>query len=484
MRIIAAMVAMLMGLAQTAVVHGKLTDRTGQPLVNAQVLYTHTKTGRTFKLKTDKKGEFSVTGVPFGEYDIEITGTDGARLLKTKRRIVDLALSGTKPDTNDLNVDLSIMPGTETASGAEPNVLPGDIRSGDRLTQQQKELIRAENIKTAQINTLIVQLHTALDARDWPTSTNVLNQLIAADPNRWEFYQNLATVQTNQSRHEEAAKSYEKGIEVAQATIGKGADQVTANREISLMMLYAGDAYARIGNNEKAQDLYMKSAAISPEPATAYFNLCRVQRGNGDTAAATASCEKAIALDPSRWEFYQTLAGMQQNAGQKMEAIKTYDKGIAAAQKAVAINHDPAKAKVGLGQMLSAEGNIYSSMQRYFEAIAVFSAAVEEDVYPASDYFNLCAAYYNLKNHEDAIAACDKAIAVDPKYSDPYFIKGAILYGQGKVVRGKFVTSPEVAEALNKYLELDPDGPRAKDAREMLGKIGSEIETTYKPARK
>ena len=64
MAIIVAILAMLMGIEQTAVVHGRLLDRTGQPLVNAQVVYTHTKTGRISKLKTDKKGEFSVTYKP------------------------------------------------------------------------------------------------------------------------------------------------------------------------------------------------------------------------------------------------------------------------------------------------------------------------------------------------------------------------------------------------------------------------------------
>ena len=55
-----------------------------------------------------------------------------------------------------------------------------------------------------------------------------------------------------------------------------------------------------------------------------------------------------------------------------------------------------------------------------------------------------------------------------------------VLYGQGKLEHGKFTAPPAASEALTKYLELDPNGPHANDAREMLQKIGADVETTYK----
>src|SRR5437763_1691016 len=331
--IVALLAALLMGIPQTATVSGKVLDRTGQPIANSQIVYTHTDTGRVYKFKTNKKGEFAGVSVAYGIYDIEITGPDGSHLLKTKRRIADPNTPDFKTDTNTLTVDLSIMPGSDTTTGVAANVLPGDRLSGDKLSQQQKDLIRAENLNTIKINDLVVQLHKALGAKDWPVATNVLQQLIAADPNRWEFYQNLGTVQTNQSRYQEAVQSYEKGIQVAQNTIAKEDDPVTANKEISLMMVYARDAYSRIGNKDKAVEMYMKAAEISPEPATAYFNICRTQRNNGNTEAAKAACEKAIVIDPNKWEAYQTLGGIEQNTGQNQAAAETYEKGIEMAQK-------------------------------------------------------------------------------------------------------------------------------------------------------
>jgi hypothetical protein len=48
-------------------------------------------------------------------------------------------------------------------------------------------------------------------------------------------------------------------------------------------------------------------------------------------------------------------------------------------------------------------------------------------------------------------------------------------------VQGKYVAAPETREAINKYLELAPLGHHAEDARGLLEKLDSKVETTYKP---
>jgi tetratricopeptide (TPR) repeat protein len=99
-------------------------------------------------------------------------------------------------------------------------------------------------------------------------------------------------------------------------------------------------------------------------------------------------------------------------------------------------------------------------------------------------YFNLCATDYNLKRFEEALASCDHAIASDPKMADAYYIKAAILFGQGQVEQGKFVVPPGTTEALNKYLELDPEGTHAAAVREMINQLNRPIRTTYSSPRK
>jgi hypothetical protein len=85
-------------------------------------------------------------------------------------------------------------------------------------------------------------------------------------------------------------------------------------------------------------------------------------------------------------------------------------------------------------------------------------------------YFNLCAAKYDMgQTGADAVAACDKAIAADPKKADTYFIKGSILFGHGTMDKNNRIAVPAgTVEALNQYSALTPDGPHAPDVKQML----------------
>lgn len=460
----------------TGEVSGRVLDRTGKPLPNARVVYTGVDSGRIYKFKTDKRGEFMGVGIVYGVYRIEITGPDGTSLFRAKRNIVDPTTPGFTKDTNFLNADLSTISLTDLPGGIKANV------TSENVSEQQKEIIRANNANVEKMNELIRSLHAALDARQWPEATDILKQLISAAPNRWEFYQNLATVESNQSQYEDAARNYERGIQLAQSGITGGTQP--DKKDISLMMIYAGDAYARTGNTDKAVEWYSKAAEISQEPATAYFNICRAQRANGNVDAATQACNKAIAIDPTRWDFYQVLGGIQYNAGLEQQAVSSYEKGIQAAEKSIDANLNATQAKVGLGQMLDAEGNLDVHMKKFDEAIAAFNRAVDLSAYPAREYFNLCAAYYDTNRMEAAAEDCDKAIAADPRMADAYFLKASALYGKSKLEHGRLSVPAGTEEALSKYLELDPQGQHATDAREMLAKIGTAVQTTLKPKSK
>ena len=462
----------LMGISHLAQVAGRVLDRTGKPMPNVRVVYTNEDTGKSYKFKTNKKGEFSGVGIEQGVYHIEITAHDGSSLYKTRRRIVEPNTPEVKPDTNFLNADLSVLSITDMPGGIKANVLDKP------LTEEQKQAIRANNANVEQMNDLIRQLHAAIDGREWPKAKDLLTQLIGADPNRWEFFQNLGTVQTNQSDYEGAARSYERGIELAESGVTSG--RQPDKSDISLMMIYAGDANSKIGNLDKAVAFYSKAAEISSDPALAYFNICRAQRANGNVEAATQACSRVIAIDPNRWDAYQILGGIQQNAGEDQQAIDTYQKGIQAADKMAAVSLNSSQAKVGIGQMLDAQGNLYVHMKKFDDAIAVFNRAVDYAAYPPREYFNMCAAYYDTNRMEAAAEACDKAIGGDPRLADAYFVKASALYGKSKLEHGKLAVPPGTQEALSKYLELNPQGDHAADARQMLSKIGAPIDTVVK----
>src|SRR5262249_20884820 len=72
----------------------------------------------------------------------------------------------------------------------------------------------------------------------------------------------------------------------------------------------------------------------------------------------------------------------------------------------------------------------------------------------------------------------------DPRMASAYFVKASALYKQSKLEHGKLTVPAGTKEALEKYLELDPSGGNAAVAREMLAKIGTTIDTTFKTRTK
>ncbi len=474
----------------TAQVSGTVLDQARKPLANAEITYKNIGqiideqtespkmiegTGRIYKIKTDKKGSFVFIGMDYGVYEVQVKAPDGKIVYTGKKRIGD----NTDPNvSNTLKVDLSTVMSGAVAPGAETNF------ADSKKSKEQVELIRQENANAAKINRLIVQFHGAIDVKDWPSAADLLQQLIALDSNRWEFYQNLGTIQANLTHYGEAVESFAKGIEVAEKLLPNAADPAQLKTNIGDMIISEGDAYNRMDKADEATALYAKAAGISPKPAAAHYHACNTLSNHGDTQKAIAECRQAIESDPSQWEFYQLLAGAQNTLEKPQDALITYEKGVDVARKELAEKLDSGRTKTGLGQMLNAEGNLLVHMKKYEEAIDAFNEATEVAAYPAMPYFNLCATYYNLKHSQEALSACDKAIASDPTISDAYFIKASILFGQGAVQNGKFVVPPGTTETLNKYLQYAPFGEHADAVRSMIDKVNAEIETTYKPAKK
>lgn len=239
----------------------------------------------------------------------------------------------------------------------------------------------------------------------------------------------------------------------------------------------------------KEQEAAIKAQNMKAEGMNVLINQAKAALDAKNYEGAIAPLQQLQAADPTDYEFPMFLGNAQLNLGQYEEAIQSFEKGVQLAQNTQPDSKksytEPAKVKASLGQMLTSEGNAYLKLKKNPEAIAAFTKAAELSSNPATAYFNLCATQYNTGNTEGAIPACNKAIAADPNNAMAYFIKGSLMFGQGTQGKDNTYTAPPgTAEALNKYLELSPDGPHANDAKAMLQAIGAKIETTYKADKK
>jgi tetratricopeptide (TPR) repeat protein len=179
--------------------------------------------------------------------------------------------------------------------------------------------------------------------------------------------------------------------------------------------------------------------------------------------------------------LHKTLGDANLYLGQYQDAINAYETSAGLLQNLIAANSgDQLDAKLAatalrrtLGQVLTNEGNGYLKLRKTNEAIACYRRAAEavtgiDQKTAATAWFNLCATLYNIGDVDATPAACDKAIAADPTRANAYFVKGSTLFAQGKEVNGKFVAPPESISALNKYLELAPDGAHAAEVKQMI----------------
>jgi tetratricopeptide (TPR) repeat protein len=143
---------------------------------------------------------------------------------------------------------------------------------------------------------LAAKAQAALDAKRWPDAEAALKQLLASEP-RWEYLQALGTAQMNQGHYADSLESYQRAIDLA----GKNASPAA----VAPMYTAIGNANLKLKKNDAAIAAYTKAAALDPNPAVPYFNLCAVMFNMGQPAAKTVPfCDKAIAADPKKADAY------------------------------------------------------------------------------------------------------------------------------------------------------------------------------------
>ena len=215
-----------------------------------------------------------------------------------------------------------------------------------------------------------------------------------------------------------------------------------------------------------------------------------IKAGDFDTAISTLT--EATQTDATRdiiWaqlaDAYRSSALKQTDPAEKakrlQEAITDYQKAIDLKQKSIeaAAKKDPDDSKRlaayynNLGEADGKAGKIDDAVKAYNQAAQINPEGA------ASYYYNAGAVFTNAGKVDDAIAAFDKCIAVDPTKADAYYQKGVNMIGKATLQGDKMVAPPGTAEAFQKYLELQPTGPYADVAKQMLASIGAPVQTGF-----
>ncbi|HEY1801425.1 MAG TPA: tetratricopeptide repeat protein [Terriglobales bacterium] len=219
---------------------------------------------------------------------------------------------------------------------------------------------------------------------------------------------------------------------------------------------------------------------------------------SGDFDTAITQLTEANQIDATRDVIWANLGvaylGSADKQTDKDERTKRYDEAVSAFQKAIDLKKptmkpDDEAAKQQLGGYYNQLGEAYAREGKIDDAIKTYDLAAQAD--PSETpryYYNEGAVLTNAGKTDDAIAAFDKAIAAapdDPNHADAYYQKGVGLLSKATVDKDNKMTAPEgTAEAFNKYLQLQPNGPNAENAKQLLASIGAPIENGYGGTKK
>lgn len=220
-----------------------------------------------------------------------------------------------------------------------------------------------------------------------------------------------------------------------------------------------GLAYARAGENQAQALADLEEAVrLAPEDPAVYLARGNVYVQAGDYKLALADFEEAIGLEPGNALLYLARASAYAGAGDNDTAVADLEQAVALSDNSdsqermaalVELLQDPAMEPEVAG--LIARGAIAMEEMSYYQAIPIFSEAMDLAPDNSRPYYWRGGGHYAVYNYDEAVADYTQAIELDPAYAAAYYRRGVVNY---------FLDDNEQAIAdFGQAIELNPDDP-------------------------
>jgi tetratricopeptide (TPR) repeat protein len=253
----------------------------------------------------------------------------------------------------------------------------------------------------------------------------------------------------------------------------------------------AGGKQPQLTEEQKKQLAEIEKENVTIKQLNQMLADAKAARDAGDFAKAEGVLQQAVQTDPNRELLWFNLAETQAG-GAKQETDRTarkakYEQAGASYKKAVdlALVSTDQRMKPLVGDFYNNYAKALEGAGQVDQAVAAYEEAAKHAPQNSGMYyFNQGAILTNANRSDEAVRAFDKAIAADPAKADAYYWKGIAYMGKATTKDGKYVAPEGTEEAFQKYLELQPDGPLAQPAKDMLAALGSEVKTSLRPRSK
>ncbi len=287
-------------------VKGKVVDAKGLPIEAANVTIEF-KDGiaRSYKVKTNKKGEYTQIGLAPGNYKVTAEKEKvGIQAFEVRVRIGDpidvnfkLAPGNTGPSKEELAKSAAVKKAFDEGVALS--------RSGDN------------DGALAKFSEAIAVMPTCFDCyynlgfaqsqkKDWPKAEEAFKKAIDLKPDYIEAYNGLAQVFNAQKKFDEAQAASQKAAELAMAGgAGGGAGGVDALYNVGVTSWNAGKA-------EDAKKAFEEALKLDPKHANSHYQLAMCYINMGKMPEAIASFEAYLANAPDGQYAAQVKAMLAQ----------------------------------------------------------------------------------------------------------------------------------------------------------------------------
>ena len=277
--------------AQVGRLQGTAVGEDGKPLNGAVILIERTDQKGSYKVKTNKKGQFLHAGLPYGVYSVALTLKD-----ETIESVTDVRVRGGDPVPVSFDVKALKERQASAASGAPAEDALAGMTDEEREAYEAALKERQEALeKNAALNSAFNNGMTALKAEDYETAVPFLKEAAALSETQDVIWGNLGDAQSKLAMTKtgderaaimgEAAASYSKAMELNPTQAGY-------SNNFGLALIQAG---------QRDEGMAMLQQAAASDPANAgkyYFNVGAILTNSGDVEGAIDAFRKATEAQP------------------------------------------------------------------------------------------------------------------------------------------------------------------------------------------
>jgi len=283
-------------MAQTASLEGDVKGEDGKPLIGAWIKLERKDIKGSYKVKTNKKGQWFHAGLPLGNYDI---------MLEVDGKVMD-TVKGVRTRMGDplpINFDLSKMANQRKAM--EQAVATGKVTEemSREMSKEQKEALEkqakersAALAKNKELNDAFNIGMEALKVKNFAGALEAFEKAAVMDPKQVVIWANKAEAHVGfagTKTGEEQTAELNKGMEAYSKALELKADDAGMHNNYAL-------ALAKAKKYPEAQAELDKAAQLDPPNAGRYYyNLGAILTNVNQAEPAGIAFKKAIEAQPN-----------------------------------------------------------------------------------------------------------------------------------------------------------------------------------------